>query len=1735
MDFLTFLQRQATSNNGNRNIGPGTPGYAAAQLGKYAQMPEAPAPAINAPTPVAEEGGGFWDTLNPFSSDSDWGSRALDVLSRPSYAMNNILQERARDISEAKEDGFDLTDLWAQINPQVGQAWQGLSGQQKETGSDVVETVVEESGGDPSKMNKWVKGGLGLGIDIFADPTTYIGLGAVKSVAKGGAGLVKTAAKTTDDMAEEITEAAVRTNAPKPVKESAFEEPRIHPDQGILFGHDEAKLFDVKAGTKVEKPQHLSPVDEVMPTERQPTLFEAPEVPKVVPDTIKITTDDLPFTKATVTDRTKGMIQQLSDFSQMPVPTGSPLTQLEGGWLQPGSTSAYSRAGSRAVNNAEEVVEKSEHFESLVKGKTPAQLSEAYKAGAIRPPLDTPAERAFFDAVSVTDLRKANDPLAKLDFYAVPDIDRAMMISDDTESLATVFGGATGKVKKAVPAKKLWDALHGVKTDLDVNKTFLRVGKQKVKLSDVIKGNKKALSDPKFWAAAGRNAAHIQKNPRGYAEQIAKQNVDHIRMSERIVYDDFADWAKEAKALFPDLSTETLRAAHDAAKSLLDQIWEKAVVNNPRGNVQKFMAAQKASTHIREAMAEAIARKAPPEELMADIAMTRHTFETETLKTDLNKILESSAPTETKLAAAEATDEAANLADEQLRIAQETASQADAARAAEAQQATSNVAVAEKSREAANFNEIKPGANEVIEGSEWSKFLTKDQAIGVTRSAVGSMLKTMFKKGNAVSYHHMNQTNMLNRILAEVGKVGKGDWQSVIRRRGRAKSTKDARVVALSRYVANLMKATEHQMDEAAGFMPNAWNGGTNSSAGWAVGTPGVRQTDKIATRANVPFSSAHLMDDMIRHDFELIARGGQSEGILPSAIFGNALEKKSALWTKVVESALFKNDALDEIPDPKLRKWLLDYDPTENITMASERYSGKVTQYIKAQAASAEKHVADARVNDSPARASKVESETGKVAKETIQRDPAAPVEDADAIADTAKLHGDELADALIPADPVANKIEQLKLPLGEIAKVNPSLSKANNAARSVQRAAGSTPATKFEALTEVAVDKPWMLRFKQVFQTHAGASTLRPLMQNAFDMTRSATSESARQWKRYEKGLQKATGNDPNLMSQAIKSLDETSAYTAPPGTEDLVRGMRKQMETLLGATDLTRWVTGNTAVTKGAIPREQINVWLKAKGSKFYFQDEKDWMSQWSKSMQDAKTPREALHTLHQIEDAILNAGSERLFFDDMVSRFGSRGGGYTVDHPYLMGVGFPNKQMALEVKRSIELIDELQKPLSSNKILRVYDQALRIWKTGMTIYNPSHHIKNFVGDYWLLMADGGGIRDFKDSVKLLNKYMGKEFDPEAGISVSKKMKDIRDPAKLMEMMLGPAKMSNTVVKNNATKHAFDDAQIMAGAKAHGMFQSAGQLEDIVEAQFMGGPNFLSRQNRMGQSISKPFAGKVHGFASGVAETRDHSVRLAHFIHGVRTSAVRKSKGMTDAQYQKLVFEDAARRSRTHHPDGLDLTAAERKYARRLIPFYSWQRKSIPIILQTAWKRPGLVTAYPKAQTAVTVGTTGESPETGFGTLPGDQMFPSWIDENPWAVIGGEAGENVDSEGYMLAKGPSVPSSDLMPMLNNPMTNLGQLTPFGRVPAELAFGEELATGIPIEGGQAQAEQIAKQIPGVSKLVSAGTNQQSTDVDFRNWLTGMGQLDSGEYIDSALWEKLDKLRKQREAQRNG
>jgi hypothetical protein len=466
-----------------------------------------------------------------------------------------------------------------------------------------------------------------------------------------------------------------------------------------------------------------------------------------------------------------------------------------------------------------------------------------------------------------------------------------------------------------------------------------------------------------------------------------------------------------------------------------------------------------------------------------------------------------------------------------------------------------------------------------------------------------------------------------------------------------------------------------------------------------------------------------------------------------------------------------------------------------------------------------------------------------------------------------------------------------------------------------------------------------------------------------------------------------------------------------------------------------------------------------------------------------------------------------------------------------HSAIDGMYFP-KDIVSQIGNMTRGIDEMFEPLGGGKLMQTFDQALRTWKTGVTIYAPSHHVRNMVGDVFMSWLDGvNNPMYYTKAAQVLKANHHRYSDIETGKSPLSDILGEGREVELLNSIIGQSKTripkgTRVIAKARVGNKKFPVTidQVYQMGFRHGLFPHSAVLEDLPGTETL----MESLQNRFHPGKAGPFApakGKIGQAARQVSESREHYVRLAHFMHRIEH---------TKADSLEELFHKSAEAVRKYHPDGLDLTKTEKSVFRRLIPFYSWNRKAIPLIVEGIVMNPHKILAYPKVVGAV---QEGQGQESSIGDpWPDDQLFPDWLSSN---VIGpvinptdgfAKAIARSDSEvGYGLVN-PGNPATDLMDQyLNSPVKGVaGSINPFLRIPAEIAFGQEVQTNAPIDD---KTEYIDKNVPmlstasrlthgavGTGLLEGGDLKGKETEpaniAGLINFLTGAGILDTGRYI---------------------
>jgi hypothetical protein len=249
----------------------------------------------------------------------------------------------------------------------------------------------------------------------------------------------------------------------------------------------------------------------------------------------------------------------------------------------------------------------------------------------------------------------------------------------------------------------------------------------------------------------------------------------------------------------------------------------------------------------------------------------------------------------------------------------------------------------------------------------------------------------------------------------------------------------------------------------------------------------------------------------------------------------------------------------------------------------------------------------------------------------------------------------------------------------------------------------------------------------------------------------------------------------------------------------------------------------------------------------------------------------------------------------------------------DHAFPPGIGKP-------LMAQYQL---LKSPKATGDIIKIYDEVQNWWKKYSLASRPAWHTRNAFSNFWNNYFLGGLTNPVAyGEAAAIQKAM----QIEKGSIVSR-----------LDAITGADKVNpNFVVSGTGmTRQEIFDEAINRGVYEAGMYG-----QDLGEAA-------LKQSNIPGATEWK---GINKAFAAGKAV--ENNARLALFIDSIR-KGTKGVKGRVPVSED--VLDKAAMNVRGTLFDYSDLSEVERRYMKRLMPFYTWTRKNIPAQLAGLVKRP------------------------------------------------------------------------------------------------------------------------------------------------------------------------------------
>lgn len=307
-----------------------------------------------------------------------------------------------------------------------------------------------------------------------------------------------------------------------------------------------------------------------------------------------------------------------------------------------------------------------------------------------------------------------------------------------------------------------------------------------------------------------------------------------------------------------------------------------------------------------------------------------------------------------------------------------------------------------------------------------------------------------------------------------------------------------------------------------------------------------------------------------------------------------------------------------------------------------------------------------------------------------------------------------------------------------------------------------------------------------------------------------------------------------------------------------------------------------------------------------------------------------------------------------------------------------------------------------PKTQDSFTRLFDSATSGFRTVAYLWNVGHIMRDLTSNMfnaWL-----GGVKSLKPYIQSLD-------------------------------LIKPFEKGGMEGRSNLTVFIPSEGRMVTGeelydtARNQGVVdtgQALGETPQSIQAS-LGGRKWTEPKK-----YTEAFTGMMIDWTRRV----DNYTRMAMFLDGLQ-------KGMN--------VSEAAIHTKKFLFDYFDLTPFERQWMRRIIPFYTWLRKNLPLQLEQFVKQPGKYETVVKYHEAIS---------------EGEKDMPSYLEESEALRLPGGT--------HIL---PNLPYADLarIPYSVESMRELmSNINPLIRVLPEIAVGTEFFSGLPLEYYRGERSEV-------------------------------------------------------------
>lgn len=445
-----------------------------------------------------------------------------------------------------------------------------------------------------------------------------------------------------------------------------------------------------------------------------------------------------------------------------------------------------------------------------------------------------------------------------------------------------------------------------------------------------------------------------------------------------------------------------------------------------------------------------------------------------------------------------------------------------------------------------------------------------------------------------------------------------------------------------------------------------------------------------------------------------------------------------------------------------------------------------------------------------------------------------------------------------------------------------------------------------------------------------------------------------------------------------------------------------------------------------------------------------------------------------------------------------------------------------------------------PDIGRQFLQYADRGMGHWKAINTVFSPGYFARNTLGDVMQNFSNGvWNIKTYIDAHRVLSEVRKTQIedfasairDPNASLNTPLRPGGISDSE--FRVRIGGQKKTPGEIYDKYIQHGVPSGEIVT-ERQRGLTAVTDPITSDVDTRLKVANLRRGAKDTLGAGAKTAWDNVVNleAAASDANIWRENRLRMTNFIHTwddytlveLQNEAKKNHWNSKDIQgireklgpeaLAKLEDETAKRaagRVRDINIDYGALTAAEKKYMKRVMPFYTFMRKNTPLQLSMLLTNPGYMSLLPKAVTMIQnlLGTDDPS---------GDFQVPRWIRESMpiRLAVGGQEG-GFAQKLARFASGSTDDNSVFLPLFPSlvPQSDIQQvLQPLQRTMETGSFNEGF-------------EEAARTVANMTNPVVKGLYEKATGRsvftggelgDWKEWLISQGLGAPGRTISSGV-----------------